>query len=69
MNPPATDDIVARLLTLAAPAEIGDAPLDGERAAALANEAAEEIRSLRRRIDGLEMRLNSLQSMNMWPAQ
>jgi hypothetical protein len=52
------DDLVARLFTLAAAADVSVSQLDRKKVSSLAREAAAEIGRLRRRIEGLEQRLS-----------
>jgi hypothetical protein len=54
---PSPDDVIPRLRALAVAAEINASPLERKRVRALAREAAAEIERLRRRVEGLEMRL------------
>jgi hypothetical protein len=54
-------DVVERLYVLASAIEVANSPKPELAVAALARDAAEEIIKLRRRIEGLEMRLNNLQ--------
>jgi hypothetical protein len=54
---PSPDDVIPRLRALAVATEIAASPLERKRVSALAREAAAEIARLRRRVEGLEMRL------------
>jgi hypothetical protein len=53
-------DIIARLHALAVAAEVSAGTLDRKRVAALARDAADEISRLRRKVEGLQARLDGL---------
>jgi hypothetical protein len=53
-------DLIPRLYALAVAAEISVGALDRKHVAAIARDAAAELQHLRRRIKGLQARLNGL---------